>query len=104
MRQQMSGWQLACRPKCAERRRNVAVGEVAVDRLVVDVARDLRVLHQRRELGGEAESPVALGKEERLLAHTVAGHDVPPAPGVPEGEAEHAVEGGYAIDPPLLVE
>ncbi len=64
--------QLAHRRECAQRRRNAAVGQVGVERLVVDLPRNLRILHQRSELRGEAER--ATRARSRTAASCRRGH------------------------------
>ena len=86
------------------RRRHVAVGEVGVERGVVDVGGDLRVAHERAHLRGEREGAVAMRVEQRLLAEAVARDQQAPAAAVPEREGEHAVQVLHAVDPVLLVE
>ena len=71
---------------------------------MVDLARDRLVLHQRPQLGREAEDAVALGVEERLLADPIAAdHELPP-PLVPDREREHAVQRADELRAFFLVE
>jgi hypothetical protein len=97
-------WQLVDAAQRRQRRGHVAVGEVGVDRLAVDLARDLVVGQQRGHLGGEAEDAVAQAVEERLLADAIARDQALLPARVPEREREHPVQPLDAVDAVLLVE
>ena len=75
-----------------ERRGDVLIGEVGVEGMEVEVARDLSVGEKGGELRGEAEGAIALGVEERLLAEAIARQQQAVAARVPEREREHPLE------------
>ena len=84
---------------------NVLQREERVDRLEVDLARDLRQAQQRLQLGGEGNRAVREARpEQRLLAEPVACEHEPFASRVPEREREHPVEPFDEARPALLVE
>jgi hypothetical protein len=100
----VGGRELAHVAQRRERSRHVAEGEIAVERDVVDLARDLGVLQERLHLRCEAEHPVAQRVEHRLLADAIAGDHEQLAARVPQREGEHAVQVAHAVGAVLLVE
>ena len=87
-----------------QRRRDVAEREVGVQRLVIDLTRDLVVAEQRAISEAKLSTPSRRAVEQRLLADAVAGEEELLPTRVPEREREHAVELADAVDPMLLVE
>ena len=71
---------------------------------MVDLPRDLGVLHQRCQLRGEADRAIPLAVEERLLADAVTGQQQLVAAAVPQCEREHPVQLADAVRSELLVE
>src|SRR5205823_5444321 len=55
------------------------------------------------ELRGEAEGPVFLGVEERLLAEPVPRQEEAAPAAVPDAEGEHPAQAADALRSPLLV-
>ena len=78
--------------------------EEGVDRVEVDIARNLGIPEDRLRLRGEPEAAVAGGVEEGLLADPVARQQQTAAAAVPDGEREHAaqvIDAGVSV---ILVE
>ena len=86
------------------RRRHEAEGEVLVDRLEVDVARQQLVHEQPLELRGEGHARAHLGPVEGLDPELVAHQVERPGRLVPDRDAEDAVEALDERGAELLVE
>ncbi len=98
------GGQLAHVPVCRVRAGDPVEREVAVERLVVELPRDLGILDQRGQLGRERQHALALAVHQRLLSQTVARQHEPATARVPHRQREHPVQ---VLDEPgavLLVE
>ena len=74
-RRRVAGRQLGDAREGRARGRRVAVGEVVVQRLAVDLAPRPGVAEQRLDLGARTRSAAALPVVERLLAEPVAGEE-----------------------------
>src|SRR5262245_5490736 len=59
---------------------------------VIDLRRDSRQREERFRLGGEGKPPSVSIDVDGLDPKTVAADQKPPAPRIPEGETEHAVQ------------
>ena len=99
----MAGRQLGDAAVDRLRVRDVAIGEVVLDGLVVEVAPQARMHQEGLQLRGEEDRAVRqLRVVERLDAQAVAGQEQHPLPFVPEAEGEHAAEAIDAAFAPFL--
>jgi hypothetical protein len=100
----MGGWQLAHAVHGGQRSRHVPEREVAVERDVVDLTRDLVIVQQRTQLRCERQHAVADAVDQRLLADSIAGDEKLLPAVVPQREREHAVQVADAVGAVLLVQ
>ena len=64
-------------------------GQIMVDRNRIDFHRDLRVRHQRRQLGAKGEEVPPATVEQRLLSHAIPGKEEGLPLPVPDRDREH---------------
>ena len=98
------GRQLAYVAEDRQRRRHEAEREERLERVLVDLAGEVRLAHQRLQLGREGERVSGQPVVERLDAETVAREDEALSPRVPDRDREHPPETLREKRPVLLVE
>ena len=98
------GWQLAHVAEDRQRRRHEAEREERLERVLVDLAGEPRLAHQRLQLGREGERVSGQPVVQRLDAEAVARQDQALSPRVPDRDREHPAEALGEARPVLLVE
>ena len=78
---------------------NVAQREIKVERLLVDLSRNIGVLEQGFDLGGESKEVTALVDVEGLDPQPVARQQEPLLAPVPDGKGKHSTQGCHALVP-----
>ncbi len=71
--------------------RHVAVGEIAIERLGIELSRERGIGQEGLQLGGKVQPTVHMRVEQRLLTRAVARQDQLPSGRVVEAEREHPV-------------
>ncbi len=95
----------ACaRPEDGARRRDAVARQVEPQRVEVQLARHRRVLQQALELGAERQRAAVAAPVQRLDGEAVVGQHQAPAPGVPQGDREHAAQVREALEADVLVQ
>src|SRR4051812_33337868 len=101
----MPGWKFVDPAQSGAFAGHVLQREISIERLQVDVSRDLREAQQRLQLRRKGERPVGKPRpDKRLLAEPVARQHEPLAGAVPERERKHSMQSFHELRPALLVE
>jgi hypothetical protein len=80
--------------------RHVAVRQIAVQGVQVELSRERWVGHEGLQLGGKRKPAGGVVIEQRLFAGPVAREKQSPGAAIEQAEGEHAVEMAHAIDAP----
>ena len=99
----MTGLQLSNRAISRERSRNADERQIIMNRFVIDVATDARVLQQGIELGTEDQLSVELGVQQRLLSHAIARQEKRFGAFIPNRKRKHPAQVLWTIGSPLVV-
>src|SRR5436190_21811176 len=99
----MARRQLANRAIGRQRRGHTDERKVMMNRFVVNIAADVRMLEQRHEFRAEYQLSIDLRIKQRLLAYAIARQEERLVALVPNGQGKHAAQVFWTISSILVV-
>src|SRR5882762_10186169 len=88
----MAGLEFANRLVRSQRRRNTGEGEIMMNRFIVYVPADVRVLEQSHEFGSKGELAFELRVQQRFLSHPIAREKKRLRSLIPDRKGEHPAQ------------
>ena len=99
----MSRWELVHTAEDRSRRRNVAVGQIVIQRRQIHLAPEARILKQPLQLRGEHPLPVHFSVEQRLFAYPIPREEQRLGALIPQRKCEHPPKPLHAVRAVRLV-